>query len=124
MTLVDSSGWLEFLVDGPLAQEYAEALLEPTEVLTPTVVLYEVYKWVRRERREETALLAAAQMSKTRVAALDRTIALTAADLALEHGLAMADAIVYATGRVRGVAVMTSDRDFEGLPGVSYLPKR
>jgi len=121
--LVDSSGWLEFLVDGPLASEYAEALSDPDEVVTPTVVLYEVYKWVRRERREETAMMAAAQMSKTQVVALDRTIALTAADAALEHALAMADAIVYATGRIHGSLVMTSDRDFEGLPGVRYLTK-
>ena len=36
MKLVDSSGWVEFLTDGPLAGDYAEHLADPRAVLTPT----------------------------------------------------------------------------------------
>lgn len=123
MILVDSSGWLEYLADGPCADRYGEALADRSAVLTPTVVLYEVYKWVRRHRSEEAALRVAAQVCKTRLCDLDPTTALTAADLALDHGLAMADAIVYASGRLNDAEVLTSDADFQGLPGVRYLPK-
>lgn len=98
--------------------------LEPVgDVVTPTLVLYEVYRWARRERDEETAMLVAGQMTRSRIVELDQTIALVSADLALEHGLAMADAIVYATARTRGAEVLTSDADFEGLDGVRYLPR-
>jgi predicted nucleic acid-binding protein len=121
--LVDSSGWIEFLVDGPLADDYADALAEPSEVLVPTVVLYEVYKWARRERGEEVGMAVAAQMTRCQVVALDQTIALTAADLALAHKLAMADALVYATARVHDAALVTSDNDFAGLAGARYLPR-
>jgi len=121
--LIDSSGWVEFLVDGPLAGTYARALADEAEVLAPTIVLYEVYKWARRERGEETAMLIAGQMTRCRTLQLDQTIALTAADCALEHGLAMADALVYASGRLHDAVVMTSDSDFEGLAGVRYLPR-
>ncbi|MDH3404789.1 MAG: type II toxin-antitoxin system VapC family toxin [Acidobacteriota bacterium] len=123
MKLVDSSGWVELLTDGPLADEYAVHLEDPEQVLTPSIVLFEVYKWVKRERGEEEALQVAAQLEKTEVAPLTSTIALTAADASLEHGLAMADAIVYATAAVHEAELVTSDRDFASLSGVTYLEK-
>jgi predicted nucleic acid-binding protein len=83
-----------------------------------------VYKLIRRERSEEEAVRAAAAMQRTRVIALTETIALTAADLALEHGLAMADAIVYATAQVENAEVVTSNEDFGGLSGVTYFGKK
>jgi predicted nucleic acid-binding protein len=51
------------------------------------------------------------------------SIALRAADLSLEYKLAMADAMVYATGLLRDMVVVSSDDDFKDLPGVIYLPK-
>ena len=124
MKLVDSSGWIEFFTNGPLASRYAPFLAMEHEVLTPTIVLYEVYKLVKRERSEEEALVAISAMQRTRIVPLSEVIALTAADLALEHGLAMADAIVYATARTENIQVVTSDADFEGLPEVLYYGKK
>lgn len=80
MILIDSSGWLEFFTDGPLAGAYESYLADLGEIVTPTVVLYEVYKWVKRERDVEDALAVVAQLEKTRVAPLTSTIALAAAD--------------------------------------------
>jgi toxin FitB len=123
MILVDSSGWLEFFGDGPLADKYERHLAKPDSVITPTVVLHEVYKVIKRERGEEDALVAAAHMAQTRLVALSESLALTAADLGLEHKLAMADSIVYATAQSFGAELVTSDGDFSELPGVTYLPK-
>ncbi|MEM7481792.1 MAG: type II toxin-antitoxin system VapC family toxin [Acidobacteriota bacterium] len=123
MNLVDSSGWLEFFSDGPLADHYAEYLADPSKVLTPTVVLYEVYKWIKRSRSEEEALIVAARLTGTMVVSLQPTVALEAGDLSLEHGLAMADALIYATALHHQASVITSDADFEHLPGVVYLAK-
>ena len=123
MILIDSSGWLEFFMGGPLAGTYAHHLKNPDEIVTPTIVLYEVYKVIKRQRSEEEALAAAAQMGKTRLVALDDSIALTAADASLIHQLAMADAIVYATALAEKAKLITSDSDLSGLPGVSYLKK-
>ena len=57
----------------------------------------------------------------TSMIALTELIPLLAADLSLEHGLAMADAIVYATGRDQEAEVVTGDGDLDGLPGVVYI---
>lgn len=123
MKVVDSSGWLELFADGPLADSYAVHLADLAQVLTPAVVLNEVYRWLKRERGEEAALAAAAQLAKTQVVPVTATLALTAADLGLEHGLPMADSLIYATAVAAGAELVTSDADFASLPGVVYLPK-
>lgn len=120
-TLVDSSGWIEFFTGGPLADRYASYLKNPARLITPTIVLYEVYKKIKREHGEEKALLAAGQLSSTQVIPLTDSIALLAADLSLKHGLAMADAIVYATSQEQGARLVTSDADLKDLPTVLYL---
>ena len=119
--LLDSSGWIEFFTGGPLADRYAPYLTPRYEVVTPTIVLYEVYKKIKRERGEETALLFAGRLSVTQVVHLTESIALLAADLSLRHGLAMADAIVYATARDLNAEVVTGDADLKDLPGVVYV---
>ena len=119
--LLDSSGWVEFFTGGPLAERYAAYLTSRYQLITPTVVLYEVYKKIKRERGEETALLFAGRLSATQVIQLTESIALLAADLGLRHGLAMADAIVYATAKDQEAEVITGDADLKNLPGVVYV---
>jgi predicted nucleic acid-binding protein len=119
--VVDSSGWIEFFSGGPLADNYAVYLRDATRLVTPTIVLYEVYKKIKREKGEETALLLTGQMHATHVVPLTESIALAAADLSLRHGLAMADAIVYATARHQRAKLITGDADLKDLPDVVYL---
>jgi predicted nucleic acid-binding protein len=121
--LIDSSGWIEFFTDGPLAGKYAAYLSDLPQIVTPPVVVYEVYKKIKRERTEAEALLAAAQMHKTQLVPFTESLALMAADLSLEHGLGMADAMVYATALSQDAELVTSDADLAELPGVKYLAK-
>ena len=123
MTLVDSSGWLEFFTDGPLASTYVHHLKNLREIVTPTIVLYEVYKVIKRKRSEEEALAAVAQIGKTQLVSLTDMIALTAADISLTYHIAMADAIVYATALTERAKLVTSDADLASLPDVVYLKK-
>lgn len=121
---MDSSGWLEVFRGGPHAAHVERLLSDPYGIVTPTVALYEVYKILKREDSEEDALRAVAQMLKTNVVPLSETLALEAADISLEHGLAMADAIVYATARSYGAELVTTDGDLAGFPGVTFLSKK
>jgi hypothetical protein len=52
MIIVDSCGWLEWFTDGKLADEYKEYLATP-DILMPAIILYEVYKVLKREVGEE-----------------------------------------------------------------------
>ncbi len=121
MNLVDSSGWIEYFANGPLAEPYSEYLGKSEELITPTIVLYEVYKKLKGAIDEEHALLAASQMEKTRIVPLTESIAYQAADLSLIHKIPMADAIVYATALSHNARVITSDADFKNLPKVLFL---
>lgn len=119
--LLDSSGWIEFFTGGPLADRYAAYLTPRYQVVTPTILLYEVYKKIKRERGEETALLFAGRLNATQVILLTESIAFLAADLSLRHGLAMADAMVYAAAKDQEAQVITGDADLKDLPGVVYV---
>jgi len=92
--------------------------------VTPTIAVYEVYKVLKRDVSEEDALQAVAQMLRTNVVPLGPTLALEAADTSLEHSLAMADAIIYATARAHAAELVTTDADLADLPGVTFLDKK
>ena len=120
MILVDSSGWIQHLTDGPLADTYEEHL-SAEDLLVPTIVIYEVCKFIQRAVSDDAVGPVAARLQEGEVAPLDERIALSAAALSLEHGLAMADAIVYATAQSFEATLVTSDADFRDLPGVEYI---
>ncbi len=123
MNIVDSSGWLEYFSDGTNADCFAEPLGNVPELLVPTIILYEVFKVVCRQRGEDSALQATALMQQGRIIELSASIALLAAKLSLDVKIPMADSIILATAQTNDATIWTQDNDFEGLPGVRYFPK-
>lgn len=121
MILIDSSGWIDIFTEGPRHKQYLEWAETDEEIIVPTVVLYEVYKIIRRQRQEAEADVAASRLREYTVIPLDSAIALEAADYNLELGLGMADAIVYATARHHDATLVTGDSDFADVPDVEYI---
>lgn len=120
MIVVDSCGWIEYLADGPLAPQYEKCFENLDKVITPSLVMYEVYQKVKAEKGEELALSVIAQMEKTRIVPVDQEIALLAADLSSKHALPLPDAIVYATAIREKARVVTSDPHFKNLQEVVF----
>lgn len=123
MIVVDTSGWIEYLVGSPLADHFAPSLEDSNQLLVPTIVLYELYRWAKRERDETKALETVSLSDDATIVPVDTEIALVGADLALEHGLAMADALILAVARKHGADLLTCDAHFEGISGVQYTRK-
>ncbi len=123
MYVVDSSGWIEHFVDGPNASNYRKYIQDLSKVVTPTIVLYEVYKKIKRECTEEDALTAVALMQQSHVVPLDDSIALSAADISLKYSIPMADSVVYATAVENKCLLVTSDEHFRNLDKVKFIPK-
>ncbi len=123
MKVIDSYGWIEYFSDGPLAKKYASYIEDVNEndAVTPTVVVYEVYRRLKKEKGEQVALEAYAQITRTRIVPLDEQSALKAADMSLERGLGMADAILYSTARAYSAQLITSDKDLKDLPGIRFI---
>jgi len=90
-------------------------------ILTPTIVLLEVYRKIKKDRGEEKALEAYAHLDGTRTVGLDSSIALAAADLGLKTGLGTVYSIIYATARRYDAELVTSDHHFQKLPGVTLI---
>ena len=124
MNLVDSSGWLEYLSDGPNATFFEKPLGAPGELIVPTLCLYEVFKVVLRERGESDAIQAAALMQQSRLAELTGDVALLAARLSLKNKIPIADSIIAATAAFYKAVIWTQDEDFKALEGVKYISKK
>jgi predicted nucleic acid-binding protein len=116
--LVDSSGWLEYLTEDSKAAAFGHYLEGEGSVIVPSLVLYEVYRHLAKQRGRTIADRFVSQALHRRVVPLDETIALAAANASLDHRLTPTDAIVYATARVCQAQLVTANTHFRGLPGI------
>jgi predicted nucleic acid-binding protein len=123
MNVIDSSGWLEYLSDGPQAASYRSVIKDVDHLLVPVVCLFEVFKITLARAGEDQALYVAGLMSLGTIVELDREIALEAAKLSVEHKLPMADSFIYATAQAHEATLWTQDQHFAGLPGVKLVNK-
>ena len=121
MILVDSSGWIEYLAERPKADLFAPYIEGSEPLVSSAIQVYEIYKVVRRDLNEERAIEAVSALRTTTIEPLAEALALEAADVALEYGLAMADAIIYATASRHEAEIVTGDADFNGLPRVTLI---
>jgi toxin FitB len=121
--VVDSSGWVEYLGDGPKSRRFAPYLEKPESVWLPTIVVCEVYKKLLRERRNDVAawFLSHAFGYHERLVDIDVELAECAARISLETKLAMADAMIYAAAKTRRAHLVTADSHFAELENVTVL---
>lgn len=119
--VVDSSGWVEYFGDGPKASAFAPYFEDEQKMVIPTIIIFEVYKKLARERPVQIADQFYSMAQKLRAIDLDAQLAWAASRASLDHHLPMADAIIYASSRAFAAELVTSDTHFRGLPGVTVL---
>ena len=122
--VIDTCGWIEWLTDDILCEKYAPWFEQMDNVIVPTSIQFELYKWVWRAKNKQMALEAVALTKQGKVLPLSTSIALLAADLGAEYKLSFADAIIYASAQINKAMLITSDDHFEGLPAVIYFSKK
>lgn len=123
MRLVDTSVWIEWLLGSTAGRAATAELPDREEWLVPTIVQFELAKWLTRELREGTADQVIALTRTCIVAELDTRTAVWAADLSARHKLTTADALIYATALAQGADLLTCDNHFKGLAHVRFIPK-
>lgn len=124
MNLVDSSAWLEYFADGPNASFFESPITRKSELIVPTVVIFEVCKRVLQQRGEEAALRAVSALHGGTIIALSADLAVLAAGISCELKLPMADSLILATAQAHNAVVWTQDSDFRGLPNVKFRPAK
>jgi toxin FitB len=117
--VLDSSCWLEFLMDTPRAVLYADILEDSDALLVPVITVYEVIKKIVRELGDDIASSSLVLMQRSTIVGVD----LALATQAMRNGLPLADSLIYATAQMHGATLWTQDQHFEGLPGVRYFQK-
>lgn len=123
MRVVDSSVWIEWLINTPLGERASVQFPTRTDWVVPTIIQFEVFKWLSREVSSGDAGSFLAFTQLCRVVPLDTNIATRAARISLDLRLATSDSIIYATALAADADLLTCDAHFEGLDGVIYIPK-
>lgn len=118
--ILDSSALLQVLLNQSLSKK-CKAAIDWKTARIPTLCIYEVYKKLRTKLTEDECLDAMSPLHSIPKLELTETVALTAADLAIEFNLGMADAIVLAHARIKKSVVLTLDNDFLNIPGVTVI---
>lgn len=123
MNVVDSSGWIAYFFDSPGADLFAPAIESKAQLLVPVVSMYEVHKILSRKLPAGAVASCLDVMRLGRVLDLTDRRAIAAADVAVEHRLAMADAVMYSLALEYKATLWTQDVDYQGLAGVKYFAK-
>jgi len=123
LILIDSNGWIEYFAEGLSADKYAQFVEEASieNTVTPTIVIYEVYRKIKKMKGEEKALEAYAQISRTRIVELTESLSLQAADMSLKMGLGMADSVIVATAKAYNAEIITGDRHLKEVENVRFI---
>jgi len=125
LILIDSYGWIEYFSEGAFAASYAPYIEKANEenYITPTIVVYEVYRKMKSLLGEKKALEAFSEMSRTRIVELTSAISLRAADISLTSKTGTADAIILATARECNAEIVTSDKHLKDFERVKFINK-
>ena len=121
MRVVETSAWLEWLSDSALGRRVGLELPQTRVWIVPTIVQYELARCLTREVSEDAADDTIAFSTECVVTSLSTRLAVQAAEIAKDHALAMADAIIYATTVAMGADLLTCDAHFAKLPRVVYV---
>ncbi len=120
-SVVDSSGWIEYFTNGENAEQFEQPIEDSENLIIPTIILTEVYKWILRNFGKDKALIALTTMKQARIVDLDSFLAVSAAENSHTLQLPLADSIIYTTARAHNATLYTQDADMKGLEGVQYI---
>lgn len=123
MNIVDSSGWIEYLLDTDRADLFADPIEQRNTLLVPVIALFEVHKVLSRKVPADAVAQCLDVMRLGRVLPITDPRVVAAAGIAVKHRLAMADAMMYSLALELNATFWTQDVDYQGLPGVNYFDK-
>ena len=123
MNIVDSSGWLEYFIDGKNADFFSPAIEDTDNLLVSVINIYEVFKRILTSQGVEIAEMRIADLLKGRVIDLTASISLSAASISEELKIPIADSLILATAYAYNAVLWSQDEHFKGLPGVQYISR-
>ena len=123
LIVLDSCVWIEVLQLTNTGKHYLPLWDDEENITVPAPVQFEMYRWCLRRLNEVGTSAALSAARRCKLLPLSEVIALRGAEVALEHGLAAVDALIYAATLEINATLVTCDAHFAGLPSVDYQPK-
>jgi len=123
MNVVDSSAWLSYFAGDKNADNFAKPIENVEQLILPTIILYEVFKCVLREKDESSALQAVAHMQQAKIIPLDSLLSIESAQSGCKYNLPLADSIIYTVTLKYNAILWTQDSHFSELKKVKYFKK-
>ena len=123
LIVLDSCVWIEVLQLTNTGKHYLPLWNDEESIVVPALVQFEMYRWCLRRLNDVGASAALSATRRCKLLPLNEVVALRGAEIALEHGLAAVDALIYATSLEIDATLVTCDEHFAGLPSVDYQPK-
>ncbi len=91
MRVVDTSAWIEWMLGSSLGRNVEAELPSNGDWIVPTIVQYELARWMARELPDAVAAATIAFSTQLVVKPLDTALSTKAADYSRDHKLAMAE---------------------------------
>ena len=123
MIVLDSCVWIEALQLTNTGKQYLPLWNDEENITVPAPVQFEMYRWCLRRLNDVGTFAALSAMRRCKLLPLNEVLALRGAEIALEHGLAAVDALIYAAALETDATLVTCDAHFAGLPCVDYQPR-
>ena len=123
MNIIDSSCWIEYLMDTEIGASVAPVIEKSEDLIVPTITLYEVYKKLLTEKDENYASEVITYMQTGNVVELNVALSISAAEVSRKFKLSLADSVIYATSLEYSATIYSCDKHFKEIQGVHYFQK-
>ncbi len=123
MNVVDSSAWLSYFAGNENSKHFAKPIENVKQLIVPSIVLYEVFKCILRERDESSALQAIAHIQQGKIIPLSSSLAIESAQLGHGFKLPLADSVIYTVTLKFDAVLWTQAPHFAKLEKVKYFKR-
>jgi len=117
--LLDSSAWLEFVINGA----YKEIIESDIILFTSALSIFEIKKKLINKKYEEADAIKILNFIKERsiIINADKEIAERAVEISFKYNLATIDSIIYTSALSNNSGFITLDNDFRNLPNATII---
>ncbi len=123
--LLDTSAWVEYLLDTEKGRRVAEMLKSDSPIYVCPLTFAEISSWANRQERDpEPFIRKIKELSKS--LELDEEMLILSGKIHVDQRkdngkLSLIDAVIYASAAMHGLVLLTCDSDFAGLSNVEIL---
>ena len=120
MKALDSFAWIEYFIGSKRGNKVREYIEREGPLYTPVICLTEIKHRYLREEKDPTSRINLI-LDRSLIIAIDKNVALAAADIKQKYKLHTIDALIYASSQLKKLTLVTGDQHFQGLPNVEII---